>query len=146
MTQESRLLIGVLRQAVAGKEEVLSLQVDWDKFVLLAQQHSLLPLMYNGLHRNDSDWMQIPQKVRDILQKSFFSAIYQDAQMEHLQIKLQNALVDAGTAHIFLKGTVLKYNYPVPALRTMGDMDLLVHPCMQRSNTERRTHIELAPI
>lgn len=127
MTQESKLLIDALRRAVAGKEDPFSLQVDWDKFVALAQMHSLLPLVYDGLSRNHSDWAQVPQNVQDVLQKAFFSAIYQDAQMEHLQGQLQNALTDAGVLHIFLKGTVLKHDYPVPALRTMGDMDILVH-------------------
>lgn len=127
MTQESNLLIGALRRAVSGNEEPLSLQVDWDKFMVLAQRHSLLPLMYDGLSQNSSDWAQVPQHVQNVLQKAFFNAIYQDAQMEYLQVQLQNALKDAGVPHIFLKGTVLKHNYPVPALRTMGDIDILVY-------------------
>lgn len=127
MTQESKLLVGLLRRAVAGKEETLSLQVDWNKFIVLAQRHSLLPLIYDGLSRNGSDWAQIPQHVQNVLQKAFLNSIYQDTQMEYLQAQLQSALTDAGVPHIFLKGMVLKHDYPVPALRTMSDMDILVH-------------------
>ena len=54
-------------------------------------------------------------------------AIFHDTQMEYVKGQLQAALEEAHVAHIFLKGTVLKHNYPVPALRTMSDMDILVY-------------------
>jgi len=71
MTQESKLLIGALRRAVAGKEDALSVQVDWDEFITLARAHSLLPLVYDGLSRNSLNWAQVPQNMQEILQKLF---------------------------------------------------------------------------
>ena len=35
--------------------------------------------------------------------------------------------MEANVPHMFLKGSRLKYHYPVPALRTMCDMDILVN-------------------
>jgi len=54
-------------------------------------------------------------------------AIFRDAQQEHLKKQLQAALVESNIKHIFLKGAVLKADYPTPALRTMSDLDVLVY-------------------
>ena len=127
MTKESKLLISALRRAVAGRTEELSLSVDWQKLLRLAQMHMLLPLLYDGLHREPEDWGKTPEGAKKLLRQAFLQAVYQDAQMENIGQKLTEQITSAGVPHIFLKGSVLKYNYPVPALRTMCDIDILVY-------------------
>lgn len=127
MTQESKLLIGALRRAVTGTTEELSLSVDWQQLLQLAQMHMLLPLLYDGLHRKAKDWEQVPEPAKKILHQAFLQAVYQDVQMESLGQKLKEKLTEAKVPHIFLKGAVLKHNYPEPALRTMCDIDILVY-------------------
>lgn len=127
MNAESKLLIGALRRSVAGTIEDLSLDVDWKKLLQLAQMHMLLPMLYDGLQKVPADWAKVPEKAQQILQQSFMKAVYQDAQMEMLAQSLREKLKQENVPHIFLKGAVLKENYPVPALRTMCDLDILVH-------------------
>lgn len=127
MTEENKLLIGALRRAVIGTTEELSLSVDWQQFLRLARMHMLLPLVYDGLHQEPKDWEQVPEKAQKIMHQAFLQAVYRDAQMESLGLKLKQKLIDAKVPHIFLKGALLKYNYPIPALRTMCDIDILVH-------------------
>ena len=127
MNTESKLLIGALRRAVAGTTEELSMSVDWQALLRLAQIHMLLPLLYDGLRKNPADWEKIPEQVRTMLHKSFLQAVYQDARMENIGQRLREKFTEAGVPHIFLKGAVLKQNYPVPALRTMCDIDILVY-------------------
>lgn len=127
MNAESRLLIGALRRAVAGREESLCLNADWQKTLQLAAAHMLLPLLYDGLHRVPEDWEQVPEHAKKLLQQHFMRAVYHDTQLTHLGQQLTQRLTQAGVPHIFLKGAVLKYDYPVPALRTMCDLDVLVY-------------------
>lgn len=127
MTTEQKLLIDTLAIAVAGAQRQLELdQVDWSAFLHMAQKHSLAPLVWEGLQKAGVS-EQVPSQFQDRWNTLYFKAIYRDAQMDYTRGLIEEKLVAAGVPHIFLKGAVLKYDYPVSALRTMGDMDILIH-------------------
>lgn len=125
MTKESKLLIAALGWAVSGTTKKLSLSVDWEKLLLLAKGHMLLPLLCDGLQKAGV-WEEVPQEAAKTLEKACMQAVYQDAQMEYCRQKLEARLKEEKVPYVFLKGAVLKYDYPDPALRTMCDMDVLV--------------------
>lgn len=126
MTPESRLLIALTRAAITGAKEPLCLEVDWEKLLKLARMHKLGALAYDGLKKSGADLKDVPESAVSALRKSCLLAISQSVQMDALRAKLENGLRQRQVRHIFLKGAVLKYDYPVPALRTMSDMDILV--------------------
>ena len=125
MTNEEQLLIGILAQAVSGKPLRLPEQVDWDVFVTLCLKHSVTALAYDGLQRGDA-LSAVPEKYQTVLAQKYFSAVYQEAQLEYTKNQLSEKMVAANIPHIFLKGICLKNDYPVPSLRTMCDIDALV--------------------
>lgn len=127
MTPESRLLIALTRAAVTDAKEPLCLDVDWEAFLKLARLHKLGPLAYDGLKKSGADLKDVPDTAINTLKKACMFAISQSVQMDALRVKLENGLRQRQVSHIFLKGAVLKYDYPVPALRTMSDMDILVY-------------------
>lgn len=122
MKSEYALLVGALAQAVAGKPLKMPEGVDWPLFLRLAKAHNVEALAYHGLEKAD-----IPEDVRNTLSLAFHNAIFRDAQLEHYKSALEKALAEADIPHVFLKGAVLKYSYPIPALRTMCDLDVLVY-------------------
>lgn len=126
MTVEQRLLVDVLACAVAGKPCVLPENMDWRQFVGLCMKHSVAALAYDGLKKADL-WQFAPPPAQKILSGAYNTAIFKDAQFAHLKEKLSCELKASGVRHIFLKGASLKKDYPVPELRTMCDLDVLVH-------------------
>ncbi len=126
MTKESQLLIAALGWAVTGKREELSLSVNWEELLSFAKGHMLLPLLRDGLQKAGC-LSEIPQQASNALEKAYMQAVYQDAQMENIRQKLEVRLKEEKIPYVFLKGATLKYDYPEPALRTMCDMDVLVH-------------------
>lgn len=126
MTKESELLLAALGWAVTGKNKELSLSADWEALLKLAKRHMLLPLLYDGLQKAGV-WAQVPRDGANTLEKACIQAVCQDAQMEHYRQTLEARLKEEKIPYVFLKGAVLKYDYPAPALRTMCDMDILVH-------------------
>ncbi len=100
--------------------------MDWVSFVQLCRKHSVGPLVYDGLQK--ADLMRLaPQAIQEKFNNMYFQAIYRDAQLDYTQGLLEESLQKAGVPFIFLKGSVLKKDYPIPALRTMADMDVLIH-------------------
>ena len=124
MTIEQALLIGAIKASVCGVPVVREGEPDWNVFLKLAVRHDLSAMAYDGLQKSH---YPLPQTVEQTMYNYYMQAIFRDAQQEHLKTQLQAALVEAGIAHIFLKGSVLKAAYPVPALRTMCDLDVLVY-------------------
>jgi len=126
MTTEQKLLIDALACALNGKTYTVPENVDWRQFVGLSMRHTVAPLVYDGLHKNGS-WEMLPPPAKKILSDAYHTAIFQDAQFMHLKGELAKKLGEANVPHIFLKGASLKKDYPEPALRTMCDLDILVH-------------------
>ena len=122
MKSEYALLIGALAHGVANKPLEVPENIDWRQFLRLAKQHKVEALVYQGLQDT-----QLPKNVEKILLEAFHNAVFRDVQLEHRKKCLADALTQAGVPYVFLKGAVLKYSYPVPALRTMCDLDILAH-------------------
>ena len=126
MTAEQKLLIDALAQAVAGKPCEMPENVDWRQFVGLCKMHAVEALVYDGLQKANL-WSQVPEPGQKILTQAYQTAIFRDAQFAHLKKTLTEKLDGAQVPYILLKGICLKESYPEPALRTMCDMDILVH-------------------
>lgn len=126
MTVEQKLMIDALCVAVTGAQRQLRTEnVDWSRLQRIANHHAVEPLVCEGLQKS-SIWEQVPQAVQNAFNSAYMKAIYRDAQLEYTKGLLQEELENARIPHVFLKGIVLKNDYPVPALRTMSDMDLLI--------------------
>ena len=126
MMLEEKLLIDAVRAAVTCSELSLP-EVNWQEFWQLVQSHALGALVCQGLQKTPDCWHCVPEQMQQYLTDAYMKAFYRDTQMEYRMNQLRQELTAAGVRHIFLKGAVLKYDYPVPALRTMSDLDVLVH-------------------
>ena len=124
MTIEQSLLIGAIKASVCGVPVVPDGEPDWNSVIKLANMHGLSAMVYDGLQKSN---VPIPEMIARFLSSSYMQAVFRDAQQEYLKKQLQTALEEANIKHIFLKGSVLKADYPVPALRTMCDLDVLVY-------------------
>lgn len=137
MKKEYQLLIALLRQAVAGKGTGLPEDPDWAAFEKLVRSHALEPLVYDGLSAHP----RIPQALLNRLEIAYNRAVFKDTQLDYMRMQITEALNARNVKHIFLKGSSLKHDYPVPALRTMCDMDILVHA--EDFDTIRQAMLEL---
>lgn len=126
MRNEAKLLIGALAQAVAGKPLQMPEQIDWQMFRNMSRAHGVDALVCQGL-KDGGVWDQVPEELQKYYSALYLQAIYLEAQFEHVHKQLQQELTEANVPHIFLKGVCLKQDYPVPALRTMCDIDVLVY-------------------
>ncbi len=122
LQQESKLLIDALRSAMKKTPVQLPEAVDWTAFLKLARAHNVEGLVYSGLQTQS-----LPEQVEKHLVGAYHRAIFRDAQLEHMQTQLRTLLEQEKISHIFLKGAQLKHSYPIPALRTMSDLDVLVY-------------------
>ena len=124
MTNAQALLIHAVKASVCSVPIANLDEPDWNEFIHLVRNHHLDAMAYDGLQKSK---YPVPQMVEQALSSHYMRAFYQDSQQAYVKKQLQDALVEANIKHIFLKGSVLKDDYPVPALRTMCDLDVLVY-------------------
>ena len=65
---------------------------------------------------------QLPERLFE----AYHRAIFRDAQFDHVCQQISATLEVCEIPHLFMGGICLKTAYPVPAFRTMSDIDVLV--------------------
>ena len=128
MNSIQRQFISLLSSAIK-KQSVESVNFrgnDWNQLIEEAEAHKVSGLVYTALKRNiesfDIESSTLVKWKKDII----FGSLNQS---EHIKkvAQLLNSFNEAQIPVIVLKGVVLRYLYPAPDLRTMNDVDVLVH-------------------
>ena len=128
-TLENCLILACARTApdVEQIQELVERGPDWQVILRRAERWGLAPLVYTNL-RQAVPSGQVPEPVTERLRHLYHrETIHSVARREVLRAALLR-LSDASIPVIVLKGAALSaLVYPSPALRPMGDIDLLVH-------------------
>ncbi len=98
-------------------------EIDWPALVERAQRNGVAPLLYRRLR----EMAHVPPAALDLLRRAY----YQNAAANALRYRelgqVLSALEAVGIPTLVLKGPALALTiYPDPALRIIGDLDLLV--------------------
>lgn len=109
-----------------GQGEAKIYDVDWELMYRLARKHNVAALGYAAANGYTGQ-IPVPEALkkkwkRDSAQ-STMQCLYQQAAQEELEDNMSQEKIPA----IFLKGAVLRELYPSPELRSMVDIDLLIH-------------------
>ena len=115
--------IKLLRYVLKGDVPDLPNDVDFEKLYEFGRSHGVENMLYVGLKGLNID---VP---KDVFQKFYYSYLM-SIKIDTLQTmeleKIGKAFEDAGIDYIPLKGSVVKYFYPMPNYRKSGDIDVLV--------------------
>lgn len=99
-------------------------QADWRKIYQIGKRHSVEQLLACAAEQLVS--AREEQLIWEKLQKDKFSGIMREAIQYQAYEKIARTFEEEGIDMIPLKGSILKFYYPSPALRFLTDLDLLV--------------------
>jgi len=112
--------------AIAHTASQLRHEIDWQALLREAHRHAVLLLLRHNLQRHF--WPQIPAEVREYLTQAAQHAQRRNLALTAELLKILRTLRGAGVPAIPFKGPVLAAAaYGNAALRTFGDLDILVH-------------------
>lgn len=146
MNEESVYLLKVLKGFVLG-ENPGSFHGNWMELMHLAYIHSVVGIL-GYMVRTYPD--ESSEKVSEVMRRQCLHSVAlfssRAEQMKELIRKMDENEID----HLIFKGYVVKDYYPVPELRTFGDIDFLIHPkdrqkcddLMMQMGFERKTDWE----
>ena len=120
--QEANFLINLIK-AVINNQEITEIDcnVDLFKVIRYAKFHSLENFCYYGLKNANID-----RGIKDKLKKYHHRAILVETVQEAEKQKIISELENNCIKFLPLKGSIIKYLYPSPDLRSMSDLDFLV--------------------
>lgn len=124
MDRESQYLLHLLGAFLRQEEPEAPGELDWAKLLQLAKIHSvtgILGYMAMSFHLCPDG------ELKTVLRKACLTTINAFNRRAALGEKLMEQLNSAGIDHVVMKGYVLRGYYPVPELRTYGDIDLVIH-------------------
>lgn len=121
MTREETYFINNLSDHLNGKTTEPVYDLDWNKIFKLSINHQVTGII-SAQCKN-----LIPDEVKPLFQRAQAKAYYYYLKRKNIQKELDDAFNEKGIEHFTVKGLLISDYYPIPALRTMGDIDLVVH-------------------
>ena len=122
----NRDILHLISAALNEKESVrLSDNTDWNKIFSIAKKHNIISSVYKGMELLPQE--KLPDDELFLkLQIQYGYEIRQSAlQLQEIE-RIQSAFENAGIYSIAMKGCNTKLRYPETALRSMGDLDILI--------------------
>jgi len=128
---------GTLAQGQVDRiEKLCTGRVDWEKIYTLAIQHRILPLVYRNSRAHCADL--VPSETLEKGKVAYKNNGMQNLMMVGHLIRILSLLHENNIAAVPFKGPVLALSlYGDPALRSFGDIDVLIH----RKNLNRAVRL-----
>lgn len=139
MNTTQAAIIQLLQSYIGNKDKraIFPQQVDWKEVCDVAVKHNIAGMLYAVIKKNFG--IQKPEEsVLKKLQTHFYGAISHSTEQDREMLQVEERLRQNKIIHVLMKGYILKQCYPIPELRTMGDVDFLI-----REEDRYRTHQEL---
>lgn len=134
MDRESEYLLHLLGAYIREEEPEIRPDTDWDKLFRLAHIHAVPGILGNMV----MSWDLCADRKNDAFAREIcMSTIAGFAHRGALADLFLERLAESGIDHIVMKGYVLKDYYPVPELRTFGDIDMVIRPEDRKKCHER---------
>jgi len=123
MDSMQRGIVTLIRSAITGEKYDLPPEFDITEAYPQLKRHQVIPLAYIGVVNCGLD-KSLPQ-MQTMFQAYLRSLFVSEGQVQAIRA-LCTAFDDAGIDYMPLKGCNLKFMYPKPELRQMGDADILI--------------------
>lgn len=123
MTNEQKFLLKCTRAYFNGEKTVVPSDVSIDGLYEISKAQNLAGVVFSVI-KDDENAKQ--SKVYKMFEDCFFDSITRYDFQSAIINEIRSLLESEKIRHVFFKGSVIKEYYPVPELRSMGDIDVLI--------------------
>lgn len=116
-------VIALVKSALTGEKAEVSENFDWDNALNTAKKHQIIPMLYYGVQYSG---ITTPTEIMQFLELATYKNIAVSQNQLYALEQIYKAFDENEIDYMPLKGSVLKFVYPKPELRPMGDADILI--------------------
>lgn len=127
MTEEQKFFLCILRDHLHREPTNPPDSLNWEILTNYAVQHKLGGICWYQC----KDYLRSHYATNPIcktLEQEFNGSLFHAIHLQTEKSAIFSSFAKANIPFVPIKGAVLASYYPEPALRTMGDLDLLIHP------------------
>ena len=121
MNQEQLFFIKILSDHLTGNKTKVPDDIDWSQIAHLSRAHQVDGIIMQQC----KDFM--PEEYKESFESALGATLYSYANRLHAMEEIANAFRSANIKFFTVKGFLIAECYSKPALRTMGDCDIIVH-------------------
>lgn len=125
MEGQQKGIVALIRSGITGEKLTLAQDFDLEQAYPELVRHQIQPLGYLGAVQCGAA-KELPA-MKKLFQTYYRCLLYSEGQLKMIQ-RICSAFDHAEIDYMPLKGCNLKYLYPKPELRLMGDADILIRP------------------
>lgn len=131
MNEESTYLLKALKSYIQNANPG-AFNGDWHKLIRLAKIHSVMGILgFMVMSYPDESNSQVADFMKKQCLRTITLISQRSESMKQLIVKMNSKKID----HLLFKGYIIKDYYPVPELRTFGDIDFLIR-CEDRQKSD----------
>lgn len=125
MNDEQRFLISLTSDFINGRSCEYNSNVDIESLMKTAVTHNLFVIAYCALKNGAKNNAELSQKLRRYENRFLDTVFINNSQMQTFD-ELKSLLTRSEIRFVPFKGAVLRFLYPIPESRIMGDIDILI--------------------
>ena len=130
MKAEQIFIIHLLADHLAGRMTSISTDLDWEEVFRLSRIHQIGGIVYYQCKGS------LPQEMLPVFKQRYELDVFQYVKRSTMFRQIRQAFIENGISCFTVKGLSVARYYPVPALRTMGDLDIVIRG-EDRDNADR---------
>ena len=119
--QEIKAFIGILSDFISCRKTTLPEYIDWSIIAKLSRIHQVEGIVYYQCKEF------IPEEIFPVSAQAFAATLFYYKNRECVLSSIKREFEQNGIHSFEVKGMRVAEFYPIPALRTMGDSDIVVH-------------------
>ena len=126
MTNEQTFFLQALADHLAGEKTTVPADLDWNRLLEYAQSQQVGGMLYHQCKdylAASPELAAVNQRLSEVYAAHTFYYLNRMALLE----QIEKAFTEAQIPYYIVKGSEIARLYPVPALRSMGDTDIVVH-------------------
>lgn len=125
MTNEMKYMLDYTRAYLNNEKINEPIEINLERLYALSKAHNLAAIVFSVIKDN-------PDAKASSAYPKFEECFYDSITRYDYQASIINEISEVFSAaeikHIFFKGAKIKEYYPIPELRSMGDIDILIYP------------------
>ena len=125
MTKEQDIFLKIIKDHIMKEKTEIPEDIDWDLLLKYAKDQELQGIVYYQC-KNYLDSNPKLSPYSDILKSAFSTTIYIYAKYKYAIDEIKKAMQSNDISFFVVKGPEIASVYPFPALRTMGDIDIVL--------------------
>lgn len=124
MAETKKAFISILKSYINNYSPDMNADTDYTELLRLARIHSVTGILA-AMNRKYN--LGFPTEYAGQLDAYMFSSVSMSIMWDKVYSEVSSAMAENKIKNIVVKGPVVKNYYPDPDLRTMGDIDLIIH-------------------